>query len=116
PYEWYNDSISSWTKSMGLQLINFTSGTLSNADYTTPDMPNYRSSGIIYESIINYEKEHAGGLNGFILLIHIGTAPQREDKFYDYLHDLISELKSEGYKFKRIDELLSHAYTPLSRL
>ena len=90
----------------GGRLINFTSGTLSNADYTTPDMPNYRSSGIIYKSIMDFEKGNAAGLNGFILLIHIGTAPEREDKFYGYLDVLISELKRKGYQFKRIDELL----------
>jgi len=73
PYEWYNDSISSWTEEMGLQLINFTPGTLSNADYTIPEMKNYRSSKTIYNSIINYEKERKSGLNGFILLTHIET-------------------------------------------
>jgi peptidoglycan/xylan/chitin deacetylase (PgdA/CDA1 family) len=35
PYEWYNDSIAAWTKQLGLQLINYTPGTLSHADYTT---------------------------------------------------------------------------------
>jgi peptidoglycan/xylan/chitin deacetylase (PgdA/CDA1 family) len=36
PYEWYNDSIAAWTKELGLQLVNYTPGTLSHADYTTP--------------------------------------------------------------------------------
>ena len=35
PYEWYNDSIAAWTRQLGLQLINYTPGTASNADYTT---------------------------------------------------------------------------------
>jgi len=106
PYEWYNDSISTWTKSMDLQLINYSPGTLSHADYTTPDMLNYRSSEIIYQSIIDFESENEIGLNGFILLSHIGTAPEREDKFYNYLNALITELKTRGYQFVRIDELL----------
>jgi endoglucanase len=107
PYEWYNDTISIWTKSMDLQIINYTPGTLSHADYTTPDMPNYRSSEVIYQSIIDFESENKNGLNGFILLSHIGTAPKREDKFYNYLDTLITELKNRGYQFMRIDELLS---------
>ncbi|MBP9924640.1 MAG: polysaccharide deacetylase family protein [Cyclobacteriaceae bacterium] len=107
PYEWYNDTISSWTKTQGLQLINFTHGTLSHADYTTPDMPNYRSSEIIYNSILGYEQINKNGLNGFILLSHIGTAPKRTDKFYFQLEKLITELKSRGYTFTRIDELLN---------
>src|SRR5579875_3445260 len=73
PYEWYNDTIAAWTKDMGLQLINYTPGTLSHADYTTPEDKNYRSSPAIYGSIINYENKSACGLNGFMLLMHIGT-------------------------------------------
>jgi len=106
PYEWYNDSISLWTKEAGFQLINFTSGTRSNADYTTPDMESYVSSEEIYQSIVNYEQNSVNGLNGFILLIHIGTAPERTDKFYERLEDLIHWLKNEGYILQRIDELL----------
>ena len=45
-------------------------------------------------------------MNGFILLIHIGTDPGRTDKFYYLLPELISELKGKGYRFVRIDELL----------
>lgn len=107
PYEWYNDSISAWTKSLDLQLINYTPGTLSHADYTTPEMSNYRSSEVIYQSIVYFEKANSSGLNGFILLSHIGTSPERKDKFYDHLNVLIKELKNRGYKFLRIDELLS---------
>jgi peptidoglycan/xylan/chitin deacetylase (PgdA/CDA1 family) len=106
PYEWYNDSIASWTKEMNLQLINYTPGTLSHADYTTPDEKNYRSSKTIYQSIINYELEHASGMNGFILLMHIGTDTKRTDKFYDHLPQLIQYFKNKGYQFVRIDELL----------
>jgi peptidoglycan/xylan/chitin deacetylase (PgdA/CDA1 family) len=84
PYEWYNDSISSWTQAMGLQLINHTHGTLSHADYTVPGSGAYRSSEEIFQSILDYETSASKGLNGFILLSHIGTAPERTDKFYFY--------------------------------
>ena len=106
PYEWYNDSISTWTGQMGLKLVNFTQGTLSHADYTLPASKNYRSSEEIYRSILDHEETVANRLNGFILLTHIGTAPERSDKFYFYLEKLIEELKAKGYRFKRIDELL----------
>jgi len=107
PYEWYNDSISRWTEDADFQLINFTHGTRSNADYTTPEMPSYRSSEEIFQSIVDYESSSAIGLNGFILLIHIGTAPERTDKFYFRLDELIKLLRKKGYEFKRIDELLT---------
>lgn len=104
PYEWYNDSIAVWTKEVGLQLINFTPGTKSNADYTTPEMKNYRTTEEIYNSITGLEETKS--LNGFILLLHIGTDPKRTDKFYFKLSELITTLKEKGYSFKRIDELL----------
>lgn len=107
PYEWYNDSIAGWTREMGLTLINMTHGTLSHADYTLPGTEGYRSSMAIYESILEHESSNAHGLNGFILLSHMGSAPERTDKFYFYLEDLITELKIRGYTFKRIDELLA---------
>jgi endoglucanase len=106
PYEWYNDSIARWTKELGLQLVNFTPGTGSNADYTYPGPPNYRNSDSIYTAIVTYEKNHSSGLNGFILLLHIGTDPRRTDKFYNRLGPLIRFLKQKGYAFKTVKGLL----------
>jgi endoglucanase len=106
PYEWYNDTIAAWTKESGLQLINFTPGTKSTADYTTPDMKNYHSSEEIYQSIIKYEQLEPSGLNGFILLIHIGADPKRTDKFYHRLPQLIKYLQAKGYQFQTVDQLL----------
>ncbi len=107
PYEWYNDTIAAWAKEWGLQLVNFTPGTKSNADYTWPELKNYQSSDVIYKSIINYEKTKTSGLNGFLLLVHIGTDPKRKDKFYEQLPLLIKELSSYGYQFQTVKELLS---------
>jgi endoglucanase len=106
PYEWYNDTIASWTTEMGLKLVNYTPGTLSHADYTTPDEKNYRNSKTILQSIINFEQMHLRGLNGFVLLMHIGTEAKRTDKFYNLLPQLIQWLKQNDYKLVRIDELL----------
>ena len=107
PYEWYNDSIAAWTKEMGLQLINYSPGTRSAADYTWPELKNYQSSEAIFQSILNYEQTKPAGLNGFILLLHIGTDPKRTDKFYHRLPELIQLLKTRGYQFKKINELLN---------
>jgi peptidoglycan/xylan/chitin deacetylase (PgdA/CDA1 family) len=100
PYEWYNDSISHWTKQLGLILLNFTPGTRSNADYTTPDMGDrYISSKEILSGILKFEKKSKTGLNGFLLLTHVGTKATRKDKFYLHLEKLISELIKRGYGF-----------------
>ncbi|GAB2585031.1 glycoside hydrolase family 9 protein [Spirosoma areae] len=105
PYEWYNDTIAAWTKAEGIQLINYTPGTLSHADYTTPDARNYRSSAAILQSIRGYEQKNRSGLNGFILLMHIGAAPARTDKLYAHLDELLTELQQKSYQFVRVDEL-----------
>lgn len=106
PYEWYNQEVSDWAEAMGVQIVNFTPGTTSNADYTTPGMKNYLSSETIYNNILQYEEKN--GLNGFMLLIHIGTDPKRTDKLYNRLEDLIKELKNRGYEFKSINTLLKN--------
>lgn len=106
PYEWYNDSISKWTNDLQLQLINFTPGTLSHADYTTDTEKAYRSSSTIFNSITGYEASHPNGLNGFLLLMHIGAGPGRTDKFFLKLPELISYLKAKGYRFLRVDDIL----------
>jgi peptidoglycan/xylan/chitin deacetylase (PgdA/CDA1 family) len=107
PYEWYNKRIAEWTTTFGLHLVNFTPGTRSNADYTYPEMGSrYVSSEAVYNSILDYEKKDPHGLNGFILLIHIGTDPRRTDKFYDRLDSLLSELTNRGYRFVTIRQLL----------
>jgi endoglucanase len=106
PYEWYNDTIAAWCQEINKTLINFTPGTGSNADYTWPGLKNYKDSKMIYQSIIAFEKRMPAGLNGFLLLMHVGTDPKRTDKFYKLLPGLVKYLKAKGYHFQRVDQLL----------
>lgn len=99
PYEWYNSSITSWSGNMGIDLINFTPGTGTNADYTTPGMINYRSSEELLNGLKNFESSKAEGLNGAFILIHLGTHPDRTDKFYFKLEEIIKYFSSKGYTF-----------------
>ena len=59
------------------------------------------------DSIKSYEGKDPAGLNGFILLMHIGAGPKRTDKFYDRLDPLIMWLRSKNYEMVRVDDLLS---------
>ena len=104
PYEHYNATISSWARQMGLQVINYTNGTSTNGDYTTPDMKNYYSSKTILDKIWKCEREDPNGLNGHIMLIHLGTDESRTDKFYNCLPDLIRKLRRKGYSFTPLKE------------
>ena len=106
PYEWYNRQIVGWSHHLGLNVVSFTPGSGTNADYTTPEMKNYKSSVKIYTHLLQFEMEQPSGLNGAILLIHPGTAPERSDKFYRILEDAIRHFASKGYQFKSLNEEL----------
>nr|WP_231583583.1 polysaccharide deacetylase family protein [Rufibacter radiotolerans] len=107
PYEWYNQQIADWTKELGLTLLNYTLGTLSHADYTYPSLgKQYRSSQVILDSIMDWEQKDPQGLNGFLLLLHLGTDPRRTDKFYFKLDTLLTELEKRGYRFVSLPEAL----------
>ncbi|WP_025764655.1 polysaccharide deacetylase family protein [Dyadobacter tibetensis] len=99
PYEWYNEKVVLLAQELGQITVNFTPGTGSNADYTTPEMPNYKSSDWIMTSIL--QREEKSGLAGYHILIHPGIDPRRTDKFYLRLDELIEELSRRGYGFKR---------------
>lgn len=105
PYEYYNSTVAAWAKEMGLQIVNFTPGTGSNGDYTTPDMKNYMSNKFIWDKLMNYES--ANSLNGHLLLIHFGTSDLRQEKFYDELPKLIKELRKRGYSFVPLKDSVS---------
>lgn len=92
------------TDQMNITISNYTPGTLSHADYTTPEMKNYKSSEDILKSILRLEETE--GLNGFLLLSHLGTHPDRTDKFYKKLDRLISILKERGYAFETLNAIL----------
>lgn len=105
-YEWYNDDIAAWSDALGLTLVNFTPGTRSNADYTGEADRNFVPSQRIYDSILARERADPSGLNGYLLLLHIGAGPGRADKMHDRLGSLLDELAARGYRFVRVDELL----------
>jgi peptidoglycan/xylan/chitin deacetylase (PgdA/CDA1 family) len=107
PYEHYNETIVKWSRELGLTLINFSPGTISHADYTGEKDANFASSKKIWDSIFKKEKEDPHGLNGFVLLIHIGAGEGRKDKFFYQFDRLLNELCGKGYGLLRIDQLLS---------
>lgn len=102
PYEHYNAASNGVLVQYGFVPVNLTEGTCTNADYTTPSMRNYRSSDAILSQF--WAKEERDGLNGAIILLHPGTSPERTDKLYDRLDEIIAELKARGYTFGTFGE------------
>jgi len=107
PFEYYNRAIVDWSAELGLTLVNFTPGTRANADYLGDVEKNFVSSQAIFDSILKHEREDAHGLNGFILLLHLGSGPDRTDKFPARFGELLDGLAAKGYEFVRVDELLA---------
>lgn len=104
PYEWYNKKIVDWSAEMGFEVYNFTPGLRTPADYTYPEMgTRYMSSEKILNQLYEYEK--VNGLNGYIILIHLGTDSRRTDKLYWRLDQIIDELRSKKYNFVPLENL-----------
>lgn len=112
PYEHYNQQITDWASEMGFTLINYSPGTRSHADYTGEAEKNFVSSQAIFDSIMKREREDLHGLNGFILLLHIGSGAGRADKFHTRFGELLDTLSGKGYEFVRVDDLLETKGNP----
>jgi endoglucanase len=107
PYEWWNDSVASWTNWRGMDLFSFTPGTYTNADYTWPEMGKSYQSGDTIIARLERKEKMPGGLTGNILLIHVGTDPRRKDKLYARLPNIIQWIKSKGYTIIPINKLIN---------
>jgi peptidoglycan/xylan/chitin deacetylase (PgdA/CDA1 family) len=104
PYEWYNDTIASWSANAGIKLVDISNGTITNQDWTFPDKGKpYYSSDSLMKNFLSYEKR--SGMNGYILLIHPGTDPRRKDKFYLRLDSILNYLEKKKYSFHTFSEI-----------
>jgi peptidoglycan/xylan/chitin deacetylase (PgdA/CDA1 family) len=76
PDETYNREISEWSFDFGVKLFNFSPGTYSNTDYLGDHEPGFTDNETIENSILDLAAR-PGGLNGFLLLLHLGAGPER---------------------------------------
>jgi endoglucanase len=104
PYEWYNQDQVNWSRPMGVLLFNFTPGSGSNRDWAPEGHKSFVSSQKLMDDILAYEQKDPDGLSGFLLLLHLGS--QRQDKPFSLIGPMLDELKTRGYSFVRIDQML----------
>jgi endoglucanase len=104
PFAWYNADHVDWAKELGCQLVSFTPGSGSQRDFAPEGHQAFRPSLALIREILDYEAHADAGLNGHLLLLHLGSA--RQDKFHPHLGELIEQLRARGYTLVRIDELL----------
>ena len=103
PYEHYNRLSVEAMRRAGLIPVNYTAGTATPADYTTPSMSNYIGSQELIARLYAFEAEK--GLNGAMILIHPGVSEERKDRLYDKLGEIIKYLKKLGYEFKSLNQI-----------
>jgi peptidoglycan/xylan/chitin deacetylase (PgdA/CDA1 family) len=106
PYEWYNAEVARWSDALGLRVFTFTPGPRANADYTGEADRNFVASSTIVANVLARERDDPHGLNGFVLLMHVGAGPGRADKMHARLGELMDALLARGYAFDRADRLL----------
>ncbi|WP_428389439.1 polysaccharide deacetylase family protein [Mucisphaera sp.] len=104
PYQWYNTQHAQWAADMGVLLFNFTPGSGSHRDWAPEGHPAFRPSTQILDDILTHEMTAPNGLNGHLLLLHLGS--QRQDNMARLLPQLLDELTTRGYRFSRIDQIL----------
>ena len=100
-----NLDIAEWASSFFYATIGYTPGTRSLEDCTGEADPNFVSSKAIFDSIVAKEQQDPHGLNGSLLLLHLGSGPHRVDKFHSRLGELLDYLTGKGYEFVAVDEL-----------
>jgi peptidoglycan/xylan/chitin deacetylase (PgdA/CDA1 family) len=106
PYEHYNGDQVRWSRKLDITLFNFTPGSGSNRDYIKEGAPHFVSSQKLYDDILAYERKDPHGLNGYLLLLHLGSG--RKDPFHRLLGQLCDVLSRRGYTFERVDNLLKY--------
>lgn len=113
PYEWYNREQARWCEELGVTLINFTPGSGSNRDYAPEGDRAFVPAAQLRDDILAYEQLDEHGLNGFILLLHLGA--QRQDLFHSQLGTLCDKLCKRGYEFVRVDRMLVNNQSGLAK-
>ncbi len=100
-FEWCNAVHVYAMRDAGLLPVNIIPGVDTYRDYTTPDMPEYKTSEYMLRQLWDFEERR--GLNGAVVILHLGTQPARTDKLYHHLPAIIDTLRARGYTIERVD-------------
>ena len=111
PYGYHNKEIRTWAAEAGFKHIGWTTGrgwqeTLDTLDWVVDkDSKAYHSADEIAEKILTFGKDKKSGLNGAIILMHLGT--NRKDDFpYKKLPEILDTLIEQGYEMVTISKML----------
>jgi peptidoglycan/xylan/chitin deacetylase (PgdA/CDA1 family) len=111
PYGEHNTEIRQWAAELGYRHVGWTKGrswqeSLDTMDWVADTTSNaYHPSEEILAHLLNLADEETPGLNGGIILTHLGSHRQDGDHFYTVLPRLISGLREKNYALVKISEL-----------
>ena len=107
PYESCNVESRENMEALGYQLLNPSEGPIFDLDWTTPDMPAYKTIDQMLEHL--WKIEETEGLGGIILLIHAMNYPEKQDyeRPYNHLDEIIDTLKARGYGFRSFKDVIA---------
>jgi peptidoglycan/xylan/chitin deacetylase (PgdA/CDA1 family) len=116
PFGEHNDEIRGWAAEIGYRHISWTRGAGVAEDLDTRDWVADRSSRIyrsraeIVDRLLAFGQGRPEGLNGGIVLMHLGTN-RRTDRPHEALPKILATLQGRGYRLVNVSELLRHEDT-----
>ncbi len=111
PYGEHNAEIRQWAAELGYRHIGWTKGrnwqeSLDTMDWVADTTSKaYHTSEEILAHLMKLADEEVPGLNGGIILTHLGSLRQDGDHFYTVLPRLINMLREKNYHLVKISEL-----------
>jgi peptidoglycan/xylan/chitin deacetylase (PgdA/CDA1 family) len=105
PFGEYNQKILTWAAEIGYLHIRWTGAFDTNDWVTDQESDLYMTPDEIFTRIMQAEEKRPFGLNGVIVLMHLGS--QRDgDHIFEVLPKLIQTIRDKGYILGCVSDLL----------
>jgi peptidoglycan/xylan/chitin deacetylase (PgdA/CDA1 family) len=112
PYGEHNVQIRRWAAELGYRHVGWTKGRSWQQSMDTLDWvadtssAAYHTAEEILANLLSMTENEAHGVNGGIILMHLGSHRQDGDHFYTILPRLISGLREKNYEIVKISALV----------
>lgn len=112
PFGEYNPQILRWAADAGWRHV-YWSPHMDTLDWVADTASAlYRTPAQILQGLLRQSRQSPSGLNGGIILMHLGTERQGETRADTILEDLVRQLEAQGYTFTTVDRAAVPGGTP----